>query len=391
VFLFVAIFKGELMDYLLTEEQKMLREMVAKFAKEKIAPVASENERNHRFPWDIIREAGELGLMGIAYPQEYGGAGMDFVSYFLAIEEISRWCASTGVIISAHSSLVCDPIYRFGTEEQKRKYLPDLLSGRKIGSFSLTEAQAGSDAGNTKTTAIKSGNKWILNGSKLFATNGAEADIFVLIASTDPGKKTKGVSAFIVEKDMPGYRIGKVERKLGIRASSTAEIILENVEVPEENLLGELNQGFKVAMVTLDGGRLGIAAQALGIARACLEDSVKYAKERVQFDQPIANFQAIQWMLADMWMEYEAARLLTWRASVLKDRGLPYTAEAAMAKLKASEVAMDAARKAVQIHGGYGYTEDFNVERYYRDAKITEIYEGTSEIQRLVISRHLLK
>lgn len=391
MFLFVAIFKGELMDYLLTEEQKMLREMVAKFAKEKIAPVASENERNHRFPWDIIREAGELGLMGIAYPQEYGGAGMDFVSYFLAIEEISRWCASTGVIISAHSSLVCDPIYRFGTEEQKRKYLPDLLSGRKIGSFSLTEAQAGSDAGNTKTTAVKSGNKWILNGSKLFATNGAEADIFVLIASTDPGKKTKGVSAFIVEKDMPGYRIGKVERKLGIRASSTAEIILENVEVPEENLLGELNQGFKVAMVTLDGGRLGIAAQALGIARACLEDSVKYAKERVQFDQPIANFQAIQWMLADMWMEYEAARLLTWRASVLKDRGLPYTAEAAMAKLKASEVAMDAARKAVQIHGGYGYTEDFNVERYYRDAKITEIYEGTSEIQRLVISRHILK
>ncbi len=379
------------MDYLLTEEQKMLREMVSKFAKEKIAPVASENERNHRFPADIIREAGELGLMGIAYPQEYGGAGMDFISYFLAIEEISRWCASTGVIISAHSSLVCDPIYRFGTEEQKRKYLPDLLSGRKIGSFSLTEAQAGSDAGNTKTTAVKVGNRWILNGSKLFATNGAEADIFVLIASTDPGKKTKGVSAFIVEKDMPGYRIGKVERKLGIRATSTAEIILENVEVPEENLLGELNQGFKVAMVTLDGGRLGIAAQALGIARACLEDSLKYAKERVQFDQPIANFQAIQWMLSDMWVEYNAAWLLTWRASWMKDHGLPYTTEAAMAKLKASEVAMDAARKAIQIHGGYGYTEDFNVERYYRDAKITEIYEGTSEIQRLVIARNLLK
>lgn len=379
------------MDYLLTEEQKMLKEMVSKFAKEKIAPFASENERNHRFPWDIIREAGELGLMGIAYPQEYGGAGMDFVSYFLAIEEISRWCASTGVIISAHSSLVCDPIYRFGTEEQKRKYLPDLLTGKKIGSFSLTEAQAGSDAGNTKTTAIKNGNKWILNGSKLFATNGAEADVFVLIALTDPGKKTKGVSAFIVEKDMPGYRIGKVERKLGIRASSTAEIILENVEVPGENLLGELNQGFKIAMVTLDGGRLGIAAQALGIARACLEDSVKYSKERVQFDQPIANFQALQWMMADMWMEYNSAWLLTWRASVLKDRGMPYTVEAAMAKLKASEVAMDAARKAVQIHGGYGYTEDFNVERYYRDAKITEIYEGTSEVQRLIIARYLLK
>ncbi len=379
------------MDYLLTEEQRMLRDMVAKFAKEKIAPVASENERNHRFPWDIIREAGELGLMGIAYPPEYGGAGMDFVSYFLAIEEISRWCASTGVIISAHSSLVCDPIYRFGTEEQKRKYLPDLLSGKKIGSFSLTEAQAGSDAGNTKTTAVKKGDKWILNGSKLFATNGAEADIFVLIASTDPGKKTKGVSAFILEKDMPGYRVGKVERKLGIRATSTAEIILENVEVPEENLLGELNQGFKVAMVTLDGGRLGIAAQALGITRACIEDSIKYAKERIQFDQPIANFQAIQWMIADMWTEYQAAWLLTWRASVMKDRGLNYSAEAAAAKLKASEVAVEAARRAVQIHGGYGYTEDFNVERYYRDAKITEIYEGTSEIQRLVIARNLLK
>ncbi|MGQ9818879.1 MAG: acyl-CoA dehydrogenase [Candidatus Kapaibacteriales bacterium] len=379
------------MDYLLTEEQKMLKEMVAKFAKEKIAPVASENERNHRFPSEIIREAGELGLMGIAYPQEYGGAGMDFVSYFLAIEEISRWCASTGVIISAHSSLVCDPIYRFGTEEQKRKYLPDLLSGKKIGSFSLTEAQAGSDAGNTKTTAIKNGNKWILNGSKLFSTNGAEADIFVLIALTDPGKKTRGVSAFIVEKNMPGYRIGKIERKLGIRSSSTAEIILENVEVSEENLLGEVNQGFKIAMVTLDGGRLGIAAQALGIARACLEDSIKYSKERIQFDQPIANFQALQWMMADMWMEYNSAWLLTWRASVLKDKGLPYTVEAAMAKLKASEVAMDAARKAIQIHGGYGYTEDFNVERYYRDAKITEIYEGTSEIQRLIIARHLLK
>lgn len=379
------------MDYLLSEEQKMLKEMVSKFAKEKIAPIASENERNHRFPLEIIREAGEIGLMGIAYSPEYGGAGMDFVSYFLAIEEISRWCASTGVIISAHSSLVCDPIYRFGTEEQKRKYLPDLLSGKKIGSFSLTEAQAGSDAGNTKTTAIKDGNKWILNGSKLFATNGAEADIFILIALTDPGKKTKGVSAFIVEKNMPGYRIGKIERKLGIRSSSTAEIILENVEVPEENLLGELNQGFKIAMVTLDGGRLGIAAQALGIARACLEDSIKYSKERVQFDQPIANFQALQWMMADMWMEYNTAWLLTWRASVLKDKGLPYSVEAAMAKLKASEVAMDAARKAIQIHGGYGYTEDFNVERYYRDAKITEIYEGTSEIQRLIIARHLLK
>ncbi|MFP4528794.1 MAG: acyl-CoA dehydrogenase [Candidatus Kapaibacterium sp.] len=379
------------MDYLLTEEQQMLKDMVAKFAQEKIAPVASENEKNHRFPADIIKEASELGLMGIAYPTDYGGSGMDFVSYMLAVEEISRWCASTGVIISAHSSLVCDPIYRFGTEEQKQKYLPDLLSGKKIGSFSLTEAEAGSDAGNTKTTAVLKGDKWVLNGSKLFATNGKEAEVFVLIASTEPEKKTRGVSAFIVDRETPGYSIGKIEKKLGIRSSSTAEIILEDCEIPKDNLLGELNKGFKVSMVTLDGGRLGIASQALGIARASLEDSVKYSQERKQFDQPISNFQAIQWMLADMKMEYDAAWMLTWRASQMKDRGMNYSAEAAMAKLKASEVCMDAARKAIQVHGGYGYTEDFDVERYYRDAKITELYEGTSEIQRLVIARSLLK
>jgi len=378
-------------DLLLTEEQLMLKDMVEKFAEEKIAPVASENERNHRFPEDIIKEASELGLMGINYPTEYGGAGMDAVSYMLAVEAVSRYCASTGVIISAHSSLVCDPIYRFGTEEQKQKYLPDLLSGKKIGSFSLTEAGAGSDSGATKTTAKLVGDKWVLNGSKQFATNGKEAEVFVLIAATDPGKKTHGVSAFIVDRDTPGYSIGKVEKKLGIKGSSTVEIILDNVEVPKENLLGELNKGFKVAMITLDGGRLGIASQALGIARAAIEDSIKYSKERVQFDQPIANFQAIQWMIADMWVEYEAAWLLTWRASKLKDAGQRYTLEAAAAKLKASEVASFCANKCVQIHGGYGYTEDFNAERYLRDAKITEIYEGTSEIQRLVVARGLLK
>lgn len=379
------------MNYLLTEEQIMLKDMVEKFAKDKIAPVASDNERNHRFPKDIIEEAGELGLMGIAYPTEYGGAGMDFVSYFLAVEELSRWCASTGVIVSAHSSLVCDPIYRFGTEEQKQKYLPDLLSGKKIGSFTLTEAGAGSDAGATKTTAKLVGDNWVLNGAKLFATNGKEAGIYLLIASTEPSMKTRGVTAFIVEAGTPGCRLGKLEQKLGIRSSSTAEIILEECVIPKENMLGELNKGFKVAMVTLDGGRLGIASQALGIARACIEDSVKYSKERFQFDQPIANNQAIQWMLADMQMEYEAAWLLNWRASQMKDRGLVYSTESAIAKLKASEVAMDCARKAVQIHGGYGYTEDFNVERYYRDAKITEIYEGTSEVQRMVIARAMLK
>ncbi len=378
-------------DFLLTEEQLMLRDMVEKFAQDRIAPEASENERNHRFPEEIIKEASELGLMGVNFPTEYGGAGMDAVSYMLTVEAVSRHCASTGVIISAHSSLVCDPINRFGTEEQKQKYLPDLLSGKKIGSFSLTEAGAGSDSGATKTTAKLVGDKWVLNGSKLFATNGKEAEVFVLIASTDPGMKTRGVSAFIVDRDTPGYRIGKVEKKLGIRGSSTVEIILENCEIPKENLLGELNKGFKIAMITLDGGRLGIASQALGIARASIEDAIKYSKERIQFDKPIANLQAIQWMIADMWVEYQSAWLLTWRASKLKDAGIPYSMESAAAKLKASEVASFCANKCLQIHGGYGYTEDFNAERYLRDAKITEIYEGTSEIQRLVISRSLLK
>jgi butyryl-CoA dehydrogenase len=378
------------MEYLLTEDQKMLRDMVRKFAKERIEPVAAENERNHRYPADLIAEAGEMGLMGVAYPQEYGGAGMDFISYMLTVEEVSRYCASTGVIISAHSSLVCDPIYRFGTEEQKQKYLPGLLSGKKIGSFSLTENSAGSDSGATKTTAKFEDGKWILNGSKIFATNGKEADVFMLLASTEPSAKTRGVTAFIIEAGTPGYSIGKIERKLGIKSSSTAEVILENVIVPDENRVGEVNKGFKIAMVTLDGGRIGIASQALGIARAAIEDSIKYSKERYQFDQPISNFQAIQWMIADMWVQYEAAFLLTWRASMMKDKGMNYSREAAMAKLAASEAAMYCANKAIQIHGGYGYTEDFNVERYYRDAKICEIYEGTSEIQRLVISRSLL-
>lgn len=376
---------------LLTEEQIMLKDMVSKFAQEKIAPIARDIDQKHMFPKDVVDELGELGIMGIAYPSDYGGADMDYVSYFLAVEEISRWCASTGVIVSAHSSLCCDPIYRFGTEEQKQKYLPDLLSGNKIGAFSLTESGAGSDAGATKTTAKLEGDKWILNGSKMFATNGKEAEVFVLLASTEPDKKTRGVTGFIVDSDTPGYSIGKVEKKLGIRGSSTTEIILDNVELPKEAMLGELNRGFPLAMVTLDGGRLGIAAQALGIARASIEDAVKYAKERHQFDQPIANFQAIQWMIADMQTKYEAAWLLTWRASKMKDAGDNYSKEAAMAKLYASETAMFCANKAIQVHGGYGYTEDFDVERYYRDAKITELYEGTSEIQRLVIARSLLK
>lgn len=379
------------MNYLLTEEQKMLRDMVSKFAREHIARAAKGNQKEGRFPADIIRQAAELGLMGIAYPEEYGGAGMDFVSYMLAIEEISRSCASTGVIISAHSSLAIDPIYRFGTEEQKKKYMPDLCSGKKLGCFCLTESGAGSDAGATKTTAKLVGDTWVLHGAKQFITNGKEAEIAVVFASTDPSAKTKGISAFIVDSAAPGYKVGKIEHKLGIRSSSTTEILLEECSIPKKNLLGELNKGFKVAMVTLDGGRLGIASQAMGIARAAIEDSVKYAKERKQFDQPIANFQAIQWMLADMQTEYESAWLLTYRASFMKDKGIPYSTESAMAKLKASEAAMFCASKAIQIHGGYGYTEDFNTERYYRDAKITELYEGTSEIMRLVIASALLK
>ena len=379
------------MDYLLTEEQTMLKEMVAKFAREEIGPVATECQEKGIFPAEVIKKAGELGLMGIAYPPEYGGAGMDFISYMIAIEEISRYCASTGVIVSAHSSLCVDPIFRFGNDQQKKTFLPELCSGRKIGALGLTEPGAGSDAGAIKTTAKLEGDKWILNGTKHFITNGAEADICVICASTDPQQKTKGISAFIVEKNTPGFTVGKHEKKLGINATSTTEFIFEDCAIPKENLLGELGKGFKIAMVTLDGGRLGIAAQALGIARASIEDSIKFAKEREQFDQPIANFQAIQWMLANMWTEYEASWLLTYRASLMKDKGLRYSLEAAEAKLKASEVASFCAAHAIQIHGGYGYTKEFNVERYLRDAKITEIYEGTNEIMRIVIASNLIK
>lgn len=379
------------MDYLLSEEQKMLKEMVAKFAKEEIGPVAREYQEKHIYPEEIIKKAGELGLMGIAYPPEYGGAGMDFVSYMLAIEQISRYCASTGVIISAHASLCLDPIFRFGTEEQRKKYMPDLCSGKKIGCLGLTESGAGSDAGATKTTAKLQGDKWIINGTKQFVTNGAQADIAVVPALTEPEKRGRGISTFIVEKGTPGFRVGKHEDKLGINSTSTTEFIFEDCEIPKENLLGELNKGFKIALITLDGGRLGIAAQALGIARAAIDDAVTYSNEREQFGQLISRFQALQWMMADMWTEYEAAWLLTYRASLMKDRGLRYTTEAAMAKLKASETASFCANKALQIHGGYGYTKEFDVERYLRDAKITEIYEGTSEIMRLVIAANLLK
>ena len=379
------------MDYFLNDEQKMLRDMVAKFGKEEIAPVARENQEKEAFPEEIVKKCGELGLFGVAYPAEYGGAGMDFVSYMLAVEGISRYCASTGVIISAHSSLALDPIFRFGTEEQKKKYMPDMCSGKKIGCHALTEPGAGSDVSSIKTTAKLVGDKWVLNGTKLFITNGGEAEVIVAFASTEPSQKTRGISTFIVEKGTPGYSVGKLEHKLGIKSTSTAELLFEECAIPKENLLGELNKGFKVAMVTLDGGRLGIASQALGIARASIEDAIEYSKEREQFGQPISNFQAIQWMLADMATDHEASWLLVYRASLMKDLGLKYSKEAAMAKLKASETASFCAAKAVQILGGYGYTKEFDVERYMRDAKITEIYEGTSEIMRLVISADILK
>lgn len=379
------------MDYLLTEEQKMLQEMISKFAKEEIGPVAKENQEKEIYPEDIVNKLGELGIMGIAYPEEFGGAGMDYVSYMLAVEAISQYCASTGVIVSAHSSLAVEPIFRFGTDEQKKKFLPDLCTGKKIGCHALTEPGAGSDVGAIKTTAKLEGDKWVLNGSKHFITNGANAEIAVIFALTEPEQKARGISCFIVEKGTPGFKIGKLEDKLGIRASTTAELIFEDCAIPKENLLGELNKGFKIAMVTLDGGRLGIASQALGIAKACIEDSVAYSNEREQFGQAISKFQAIQWMLAEMSTEYEASWLLTYRGSSMKDKGMRYSKEAAMAKLKASETASFCANKAIQIHGGYGFIKEFDAERYLRDAKITEIYEGTNEIMRIVISSSLLK
>jgi butyryl-CoA dehydrogenase len=329
--------------------------------------------------------------MGMMVPEELGGAGMDCVSYTIAVEEISRVCASTGVIMSVNNSLVCQPILEWGTPEQKMKFLPDLAKGKKLGAFSLTEPEAGSDAGNIQTTAVLSGDNYVINGTKIFVTNGGKADVVLLFASIDKALKAKGLTAFLIEKGMPGFKIGKKENKMGIRASDTSELIFEDCKVPKANMLGQPGQGFKIAMRTLDGGRIGIAAQAVGIGQACLEAAVKYAKERKQFGKPICEFQAIQWMLADMAVEVDAARFLTLRAAYTKDKGVSYSKEAAMAKLFASETAVKSAINAVQVHGGYGYMKEYDVERYFRDAKITEIYEGTSEVQRLVIAASLLK
>ena len=380
------------MDYFLNDEQKMLRDTVARFAENEIAPVAAALEKEVRFPVELLNKAAELGLMGITIPEAYGGAGLDTVSYMLAMEEIGKRLASMVLIMSTHLSLTCGLIEKFGSEEQKKKYLPDLAAGRKVGSFSLTEAGAGSDAAGLKTQALRKGDTYVINGTKQFCTMSPESDnVIILFALTKPEMKTKGISAFIIDKSCPGWKAGKKEHKLGIHSSTTSELIFEDCVVPAQNLLGAENEGFKYAMIALDGGRIGIATQALGIAKASIDAATSYAKEREQFGKPIAALQAIQWMLADMNTEYEAAWLLTYRAAVMKDKGLRFTKESAMAKLKASETASFCADLAIQIHGGYGYIEEYNVERYYRDARITRLYEGTSEIQRLVIAQNCLK
>jgi butyryl-CoA dehydrogenase len=379
------------MNFELSEEQLLIREMVKEFAASEVAPIAAEIDREHRFPEELLPKMANLGLMGVPFSDELGGAGADNVSYAIVLEELARVCASTSVIVSSHTSLGTWPIAEFGTSEQKEKYLRGLASGEKLGAFALTEPGAGTDAAAGKTTAILHGDEYVLNGSKIFITNGGFADLYVVTAMTDPTVGTRGISAFIVEKDAPGFSVGEREQKMGIKASSTTPLYFSDCHIPKDALLGQEGKGFKIAMQTLDGGRIGIAAQALGIAQGALDASVAYAKERVQFGKPIATLQAIQWMIADMATEIDAARLLVYRAAWNKDNGLPYGKEASMAKLFAAETATRAAGKAIQIHGGYGFTESYPVERAYRDAKITELYEGTSEVQRLVIAGSCLR
>ena len=378
------------MDFHLTNEQQMLRKMYREFAENEVKPLAEEIDEEERFPMETVEKMAKLGMMGIYFPKEYGGAGGDVLSYAMCVEELAKVCGTTAVIVSAHTSLCCAPIYENGTEEQKRKYLPDLLSGRKIGAFGLTEPNAGTDASGQQTTAVKNENgDYVLNGSKCFITNGNVADTFVVFAMTDKSKGTRGISAFIVESSFPGFSVGKHEEKLGLHGSPTAEIVFTDCIVPKENLLGAEGKGFKIAMQTLDGGRIGIAAQALGIAEGAMEESINFAKTREQFGRPIAKFQNTQFLFADMHVAIEAARLLTYKAAVAKSEGGRFTVDAATAKLFASEAAMKITTKAVQVHGGYGYTKDYPVERMMRDAKITEIYEGTSEVQRIVISANM--
>lgn len=379
------------MNFQLSEEHEMIRKMVRDFARNEVAPTASERDEEERFDRGIFTKMAELGLTGIPWPEQYGGIGSDYLAYCIAVEELSKVCASTGVMLSAHTSLAGWPIFKFGSEEQKQKYLRPLAEGTKLGAYGLTEPGSGSDAGGMRTTAKFDGNDYILNGSKIFITNGGEADIYVVFALTDPENKQKGTTAFIIEKDFPGFSVGKKEKKMGIRSSPTTEIIFEDCKVPAENRLGEEGDGFKIAMMTLDGGRNGIAAQAVGIAQGALDAAIDYARERQQFGKPIAAQQGISFKLADMATNVEAARLLTYQAAWLESQGLPYGKQSAMSKLFAGDAAMKVTTEAVQIFGGYGYTKDYPVERFMRDAKITQIYEGTQEIQRLVISRMITK
>ncbi len=379
------------MDMQFTDEQEMMRKVIRDFAEKEIEPEIERMEKEDRFPTEIVKRMGELGFMGIPIPTEYGGSGMDFVSYILAIEELSKVSATVGVILSVHTSVGTNPILYFGTEEQKQRYIPKLATGEFVGGFALTEPGAGSDAAQLKTRAVKDGDTYILTGSKAFITNGGEADTYVTFARTGEEKGPKGISAFIIEKDTPGVIIGKKENKMGLRGSPTVELIFDQCRVHKSQLLGKEGDGFSIAMANLNIGRIGIAAQALGIAQAALANSVNYAKEREQFGKPIAHQQGVSFKLADMATEVEAAKLLTYNAASLVEREMDCIKEVSMAKMYASKTAMQAAIEAVQIHGGYGYTEDYPVERLFRDAKVTEIYEGTNEIQHIVISKQLLK
>ena len=377
------------MDFRLTKEQLLVRKMVREFAENEVKPIASEIDEEERFPAETVEKMAKLGMMGIYFPKEYGGAGGDVLSYAITVEELAKVCGTTAVIVSAHTSLCCAPIFENGTEEQKRKYLPDLCSGRKLGAFGLTEPNAGTDASGQQTTAVLDGDHYVLNGSKCFITNGSVADVFVVFAMTDPKMGNRGISAFIVEKGFKGFSQGKHEKKMGIRGSSTCDLIFEDCIVPKENLLGKEGAGFKIAMQTLDGGRIGIAAQALGIGEGAINETIKYTSERVQFKKRISSFQNTQFQLADMHTRMQAAQFLVYNAALKKQAHERCSMEAAMAKLFAAEAASDVTRRAVQLFGGYGYTREYPVERMMRDAKITEIYEGTSEVQRMVISANL--
>jgi butyryl-CoA dehydrogenase len=379
------------MEFNLSEEHQMMRDMVRDFAESEIKPGASERDRKEEFPTDLIGGAAEIGLMGVAIPEEYGGSGMDYLSYAIALEELAKVDASYAIIVSVNNSLVCDPIYKYGTEEQKQKFLIPLATGEKLGAYALSEAQSGSDAANVKTTCTKDGDDYILNGTKMWITNGDSSDIAIIFAMEDKEKGAKGITAFIVEKDTPGFSVDPKEKKLGIRSSDTCSLVFEDCRVPAENMLGKPGQGFMIAMTTLEAGRIGVASQALGIGQASIDAAFAFAKDRKAFGKTILDLQTIQNYIADLQTRQDAARLITWKACWLKDNGLPYGNFSAMAKAYASEVAMEASNKAVQIHGGYGYSQEYPVERFYRDAKITEIYEGTNEIQRLVITRALVK